>query len=66
MKRDLGEVTGKCKICEINLWEKTDNKPAIFPCGVAACPYEKDGAKFVKQEFSPIGSGLAQLIESSD
>lgn len=66
MKRDLGEVTGKCKICEINLWEKLNNKPAIFPCGVAKCPYEKDGAKFERHEFSPIGSGLAQLIEASD
>ena len=26
MKRDLGEVTGKCKICEINLWEKEVKK----------------------------------------
>lgn len=66
MKRDLGEVTGKCKVCEINLWEKTDNKPAILPCGVGQCPYEKGGAKFERHEFSPMGSGLAQLIESSD
>jgi hypothetical protein len=66
MKRDLGEVTGTCKVCDINLWEKTDNKPAIFPCGVASCPYEKGGAKFERHEFSAMGSGLAQLIEASE
>jgi len=40
LKQDYGKRTGSCPICEINCWEKTDNKPAIFPRGIASCPHE--------------------------
>ena len=30
-KKDFGEVLGKCKICTINLWSKTDGLPVILP-----------------------------------
>ena len=40
-KKSFGEVTGKCSVCTINLWDSMDNKPAVFPCNLEGCPYEK-------------------------
>ena len=62
-KKNFGEVTGKCNICGINLWDSCDGKPAIFPCGVAKCPYE-DKPQMLQIEFSSTGSGLAQIMEN--
>ena len=39
-KADYGMATGKCTVCTINLWDSTNNKPTIFPCGIEKCPYE--------------------------
>ena len=63
MKQNFGDVTGTCPICTINLWSGCGNMPAVFPCGVAKCPYEAE-SKQLKIEFSKFGSSLAQLMES--
>ena len=40
VKKEYGKITGRCSVCTINCWEKTEGKPAIFPCGITDCPYE--------------------------
>jgi hypothetical protein len=64
-KKNFGDKVGTCKICGINLWSASNGKPAIFPCGVASCPYELEGAQFVEHEFSNLGSSIAQLREDA-
>ena len=63
------EKTGTCNLCNINLWAETDNKPSIFPCGIADCPYESPELQAqidYYAERSPTGSGLAQALEMLD
>jgi len=63
-KRNFGECTGKCTVCTINLWEATDNKPAVFPCNIEGCPYEDAKSQHRHIGFgaySLTGSGLGQL-----
>lgn len=63
-KQNYGECVGKCSVCTINLWSSTGNKPAIFPCNIEGCPYEKPENQNRKNnllDFSLTGSGLAQL-----
>lgn len=67
MKHSFGVKVDVCTVCDINCWDATDNKPAIFPCGVKDCPYET--AEFqqsigLAQLFSDTSSGLAQILES--
>ena len=62
VKKNFGECTGKCSVCTINLWSSTDNKPAIFPCNIAGCPYEdpkKQNRHLGVSMVSHTGSGLA-------
>jgi len=40
LQPECGKRTGSCPVCQINCWEKQNNMPAIFPCGIAGCPYE--------------------------
>ena len=40
VEKDFGNCTGTCPVCTIKCWEKTGNKPAIFPCGIENCPHE--------------------------
>tara|TARA_R110002020_G_scaffold461740_1_gene680767 strand:- start:2378 stop:2569 length:192 start_codon:yes stop_codon:yes gene_type:complete len=40
VKKEYGKITGRCSVCTINCWDKTEGKPAIFPCGITDCPYE--------------------------
>ena len=40
VEKDFGNCTGTCPVCTIKCWEKTGNKPAIFPCGINNCPHE--------------------------
>lgn len=64
MTNNLGEITGKCDICGINLWSKTENKPAVWPCNILKCPYEdpkKQNRRISSLDFSPTGSGLGQI-----
>lgn len=57
--RELTPV-GKCKTCGINLWAEHGGEPAIWPCGVPACPYPpKPQAKI---EHSAVGSSLSLPI----
>lgn len=63
-KQNYGECVGKCSICTINLWSSTKDKPAIFPCNIEGCPYEKPENQNRRSsilDFSLTGSGLAQL-----
>ncbi len=67
MKHSFGVKVGVCAVCDINCWDATDNKPAIFPFGVKDCPYET--AEFqqsigLAQLFSDTSSGLAQILEA--
>jgi|TARA_R110000787_G_scaffold104509_3_gene211643 hypothetical protein len=67
MRYSFGTKVNTCAICNINCWDNSDNKPAIFPCGVKNCPYET--AEFQKsigaeQLFSDTTSGLAQILEN--
>ena len=64
MSHDLGNKTGTCSICTINLWESTGNKPAVWPCNIAGCPYEdpdKQNRRISEYDFSATGSGLGQI-----
>lgn len=58
-----GNQTGSCPVCAIALWDSTDNEPAIWPCNVAGCPYEKpeEQNRSDFDLFSYMGSGLAQI-----
>ena len=63
-KQHFGEAVGKCPICTINLWDMSDGKPAIWPCGVADCPYEDPAIQnqHLKVEHrGAVGSGLGQI-----
>ena len=40
MKHSFGTKVGVCAVCNINCWDASNGKPAIFPCGVKDCPYE--------------------------
>ena len=74
-KKYFGTKVGTCPVCSINLWDTTNGKPAIWPCGVVArsikegksgdCPYEtaEDRKALTQQEFSAVGSGLLAIIE---
>ena len=67
MKHSFGTKVGVCTVCNINCWDASDGKPAIFPCGVKDCPYET--AEFqqaigLEQIFSDTSSGLAQILET--
>lgn len=55
--------TGKCKTCGINLWSEHDNKPAVWPCGVPACPYPHKPAAEI--EHSAVGSSLNHTVYQS-
>lgn len=60
----LGEKTGSCTVCSINLWESTNNKPSVWPCNIQGCPYEKpekQNRKLTTEDFSTTGSGLGQI-----
>jgi len=64
-KTNYGMATGKCVVCTINLWDSTDNKPVIFPCGIDDCPYENKAQKDAHLKLashSPTGSGLGQIF----
>ncbi len=56
------EPVSKCPTCGINCWAETDNKPAIWPCGVPGCPYPHDKAEAF--ESSMTGTSLGQIIYS--
>lgn len=63
-KIDYGDKTGSCSVCNINLWSDYDGKPAIMPCNIKGCPYEKPEEQNRDQGlemFSAIGSGLSQI-----
>jgi hypothetical protein len=63
-KRDFGTVIGTCEICNMNIWDSTGGKPAIWPCNLDNCPYEEAGAQHShhgQREFSYTGSGLGQI-----
>lgn len=63
--RELKPVS-KCPICEINQWAEHDNKPAIWPCGIAKCPYETPEQQAQinqKIEQSGFSSGIALAME---
>ena len=67
MKQSFGTKVGVCSVCNINCWDASDGKPAIFPCGVKGCPHET--AEFqqsigIEQLFSDTSSGLAQILET--
>ena len=67
MKNSFGNKVGVCPVCDINCWDASDGKPAIFPCGVKGCPHET--VEFQKsigleQLFSDTSSGLSQILES--
>jgi len=51
-----------CPTCGINCWAETDNKPAIWPCGVPGCPYPQE--KYTSFESSMTGTSLGQIIYS--
>jgi hypothetical protein len=53
--------TGTCKVCGINCWAETSNAPAIWPCGIEACPYPRT-AKVIAFPRSQTGNAIA-LIE---
>ena len=60
------EKTGICKICGINLWAETSNRPSVMPCGDKSCPYETEAERLAIEyqgERSYSGSGLAQVLE---
>ena len=64
VKIDYGEKLGTCEVCSIALWSSTDSKPAIFPCNIKGCPYEKEeeqNQKSLLEAFSMTGSGLSQI-----
>ncbi len=62
MRKDFGTKTKVCPTCGINCWDKTDNKPAIWPCNVVKCPWEPNGPQPLEAiEFSKIGNALAQI-----
>lgn len=56
------EPTGKCSVCGINCWEKNAGEPAIWPCGVAGCPYPHRPQK--PFELSVVGSSLSMIVYS--
>jgi hypothetical protein len=63
-KQNYGECVGKCSVCTINLWSSAGSKPAVFPCNIGGCPYEKPENQNRKSnllDFSLTGSGLAQI-----
>ena len=67
MKNSFGNKVGVCPVCDINCWDTSEGKPAIFPCGVKGRPHET--VEFQKsigleQLFSDTSSGLAQILES--
>lgn len=64
VKRNFGTIVGTCEICNINMWDSTDGKPAIWPCNIENCPYESPLSQHShhgKSEFSSTGSGLGQI-----
>lgn len=56
------EPVSKCVRCGINCWAETDNKPAIWPCGVEGCPYPTSNVTQFSR--SPTGSSLSHIIYS--
>jgi len=56
--RDMTPI-GKCDVCGINLWSEFDGGPAIFPCGIAGCPYEtEEQQRAINYERSATGGSL--------
>ena len=67
MNHSFGTKVGVCTVCNINCWDASDGKPAIFPCGVKDCPYETAECQQsigLEQIFSDTSSGLAQILET--
>ena len=67
MKNSFGNKVGVCPICDINCWDASEGKPAIFPCGVKNCPNETvEFQKSIATErlYSGTSSGLAQILEN--
>ena len=63
-KKDFGEVLGKCKICTINLWSKTEGLPVILPCNINNGPYEDSSSQHAHhavRDHGFVGSGLGRL-----
>ena len=63
-KKDYGNVIGKCEICTINLWDASGGMPAIWPCNVPKCPYEKGEDQHTHLSIKhggEMGSGLGQI-----
>ena len=63
-KKDYGNVVGKCEICTINLWDASGGEPAIWPCNVTKCPYEKGEDQHTHLQIKhggEMGSGLGQI-----
>lgn len=63
-KKSFGECVGTCSVCTINMWSDSDNKPAIWPCNIEGCPYEKSGSQnrhLGVNLLSTTGSGLSQI-----
>lgn len=51
--------SGTCKVCGINCWKETGNKPAVWPCGIETCPYPR--GEVIPFPQSSVGSSLALL-----
>jgi hypothetical protein len=67
MKISFGNKVGVCPVCDINCWDASEGKPAIFPCGVKDCLHETEEFQKtigVGQLFSDSSSGLALILES--
>jgi len=63
-KKHFGEVVGKCSVCTINLWDKSNSEPAIWPCNVKDCPYENADEQHLHLNIKhggEMGSGLGQI-----
>jgi hypothetical protein len=58
------KAVGKCKVCGINLYAETDNKPhkIAMPCNLGGCPYETPEQQQSADEFwrslPPAGKGV--------
>ncbi len=63
-KKDFGNIVGTCDICNINLWDSTNGKPAIWPCNLEGCLYEDSQSQHLhhnERDFSWTGCGLGQI-----
>jgi len=64
VKKDFGNAVGKCSVCTINLWDASGGEPAVWPCNLEGCPYEKpeEQNRHFSLEFKgQVGSGLGQI-----